>query len=68
MFSAADISLMCVQGFIEDVGSFFTPIREAESWEGTGYSSGAEAMSGVLELVRRHQVQILGPSKKVGSQ
>ncbi|KAK9866074.1 hypothetical protein WJX84_003580 [Apatococcus fuscideae] len=61
-FSGASQSCPDPLAFRTHVQDFFAPIAAAksDSWEGTGHAGGAEAMSGVLDMVRSHKVSLPG--------
>jgi hypothetical protein len=48
--------------FKEDLHQYFTDIQKEQAWVET---NGAEAMSAVLELVRRHKVRLPGPMARL---
>jgi hypothetical protein len=47
----------CLQRFVEDCDEYFTTLKSMGTWDGSGYSNGAEALAGVLELVRKNEVR-----------
>lgn len=50
-----------VQAFIADCTKHFKAMQMKSSWQDTVYGNGAEAMAGVLEIMRLHEARLSSP-------
>ena len=51
--------MAATQGFADDCTLHFGAMRVGDSWESTRFGNGAEAMAGILEIMRIHEVRAL---------
>lgn len=50
-----------MQGFVDDCKQHLGAMRIGDSWEKTNFNNGAEAMAGILEIMRIHEARYNRP-------